>query len=525
MTDQPGGAGGAAGSSPATSAASRRDVATLARGAALNVVGIVVNAVFAFAFGVIVARALGAEGSGTFFVAIAAFTILQVVAQFGADTGAIRTIARYEALGRVGDIRTVVRVGMVPVLVQGTVLAVVLYAAAGGLASALIRGPSADVETYLRVLAPFLPLAAGMAVALAAARGLGAMLPFVVVERIGRSSIRLLLGLAALALGAGGVALLLIWTVPTAAAFVAATAWLLILVSRAERVSEGSGEGLSSLRDVAREFWSFSAVRGVAALFRVGLLWFDVLLVGALGSARDAGIYSAATRIVNAGSFALQAVLLVIGPQVSGLLAIDERERTQAIYQISSAWLTTISFPIYLTTAFFAPTLLGVFGEEFRDGAPALVILSAAMLIDMVTGPVATMLVMAGKNSWNLANVAVTLTVNLALNAVLIPRYGITGAAVAFAASIVVQNALPLVQIWRAFGLHPFSPALLAAVAGPVSCFGLVGAAVVVAFGPTAAALIVYGVVGSLCFLGFLHRFRVTLKLDELVAALRRRAM
>jgi O-antigen/teichoic acid export membrane protein len=185
MTDQPGGAGGAAGSSPATSAASRRDVATLARGAALNVVGIVVNAVFAFAFGVIVARALGAEGSGTFFVAIAAFTILQVVAQFGADTGAIRTIARYEALGRVGDIRTVVRVGMVPVLVQGTVLAVVLYAAAGGLASALIRGPSADVETYLRVLAPFLPLAAGMAVALAAARGLGAMLPFVVVERIG----------------------------------------------------------------------------------------------------------------------------------------------------------------------------------------------------------------------------------------------------------------------------------------------------------------------------------------------------
>jgi O-antigen/teichoic acid export membrane protein len=525
MTDQPGGAGDAAGSSPTTSAASRRDVATLARGAALNLVGIVVNAVFAFAFGVIVARSLGAQGSGTFFVATAAFTILQVVAQFGADIGAIRTIARYKALDRVGDIRTVVRVGLVPVLVQGTLLAVLLYAVAGELASVLIRGSNAQIETYLRILAPFLPLAAGTAVVLAAARGLGAMLPSVAVDRIGRSSVRLLFGLAALALGAGGVVLLLIWTVPIAAAFVAGAAWLLILVSRTERTSEGPGEAPSSVRDVAREFWSFSAVRGVAALFRVGILWFDVLLVGALGSARDAGIYSAATRIVNAGSFALQAVLLVIGPQVSGLLATDERERTQAIYQISSAWLTTISLPIYLTTAFFAPTLLGVFGEEFRDGAPALVILSAAMLLDMVTGPVATILVMAGKNSWNLANVAVTLAVNVALNAVLIPRYGITGAAVAWAASIVVQNALPLAQIWRAFGLHPFSPALLAAVAGPVSCFGLVGAAVVVALGQTAAAMVVYGVVGSLCFLGFLHRFRVTLKLDELVASLRRRTI
>jgi hypothetical protein len=58
---------------------------------------------------------------------------------------------------------------------------------------------------------------------------------------------------------------------------------------------------------------------------------------------------------------------------------------------------------------------------------------------------------------------------------VLIPPLGMTGAAIAWASSIVVQNGLPLLQIWRHLGLHPSSAPLLAAVAGPHSATGASG--------------------------------------------------
>ncbi|HEV3397924.1 MAG TPA: polysaccharide biosynthesis C-terminal domain-containing protein, partial [Actinomycetes bacterium] len=65
---------------------------------------------------------------------------------------------------------------------------------------------------------------------------------------------------------------------------------------------------------------------------------------------------------------------------------------------------------------------------------------------------------MGGRSAWNLANTVLALGANLALNFALTPRWGLAGAAVAFAAGILLNNLLPLVQVWRSMGLHPFGP-------------------------------------------------------------------
>jgi O-antigen/teichoic acid export membrane protein len=499
----------------------RGDIRTLVRGGVLNAVGIVANALMSFGFGVVIARALGADGAGAFFVSLAAFAILQSVSQMGADTGAIRTIARYLALERRRDVRPVVRVGLLPVLVFGSALAVVLYWTAPALAETLIPDRRDEATTYLRILAPVLPIAAGSAVLLAATRGLGVMLPFVVIDRAGRSGLRLALALLVAALGLGGAAFMVAWIVPVAIGFVAAAVWLLALVSRAERPAP-SDVHVAASGAIAREFWSFSAYRGVAALFRVGLLWAGLLLVGALGSAAEAGAYSAATRIVLAGTFALDAVLVVMGPQISALLALDERERTGVLFQTATAWLTALSFPFYITIALFAPLALQIFGEDFTMAATALVILSLAMLLDMASGPVTTVLLMAGRSSWFLLNIMVTLAVNVVANILLIPPFGVTGAAVAWAVSIVVQNALPLVQVWLFLGLHPFSRSLAVAALGPALCYGALGLVTVPLLEPTVPVLMAFVATAALLYGAFCVRFRDPLKLADLLGSLRR---
>lgn len=495
----------------------RRDLKTLVRGGTLNVVGIALNAVLGFVFGVVVSRALGAAGAGAFFAVVAMFSIVEAISRLGADTGLIRAIPRYQALGLPERTRAALRVGLWPVVVASGVVSVVLFILASPLAHAIAGERSSEVTTYIHVVAPFLTLATVSSLLLAATRGFGAMLPFVAVERIGRALLRVVIAVAAVAFGAGAVVLMIGWALPLALGFVAAAVWLQLLVARAVPPDH---EARASRAEVAREFWSFSAFRGLAATLRVGVLWLDLLLVAAIGSTRDAGIYNAASRIVAAGTFALQAVLIVVGPQISELLARNERARVQKIYQLSSAWLTVLSFPFYVAAAAFAPLLLRTFGPGFAAGGTAVVILSLAMLLDMATGPVQTVLLMAGKSSWNLISMAATLVVNAGLNIVLIPWLGITGAALAWAASIVVQNVIPLLQVWLVMGLHPFSRALLAAALGSIGCVGLAALLAVGVLGETVPGFLLFMAVATVAYGAFLRRFRSTLALGAVGDAL-----
>ena len=78
------------------------------------------------------------------------------------------------------------------------------------------------------------------------------------------------------------------------------------------------------------------------------------------------------------------------------------------------------------------------------------------MLVATAVGTVDMVLLMGGKSSWNLFNTVVALSSNIVLNLLLIPRYGGTGAAIAWSSSIIFTNLLPLGQVWKFLGMHPF---------------------------------------------------------------------
>src|SRR5919201_508904 len=344
-------------SSPADAAAERRrsDLAALARGGALNLVGTIANGVFSFALGIVVTRALHARGAGLFFEALGLFTVATTVTQFGAEVGVVRNVPRYRALGRDADARACLPIALLPVLCGSSVAGALLFAFAPQISHLVVHGAGRDaLVPYLHVLAPFLPLAAASRVLLAATRGYGTMVPFITTEYLGKAGLRPLLALAAVAGGFGAVGMALSWSIPVALGFVAAVVWLVVLVRRAQPEPGVEARPRGPIAVLARDFWRFTVFRGVSAVFDVAVLWLDVLLVGALGSARQAGIYAAASRVLAVGAFALQAVFLVIGPQISALLAQKSRERALALYQTSTAWLTAIGFPVYLTMAVFA---------------------------------------------------------------------------------------------------------------------------------------------------------------------------
>jgi O-antigen/teichoic acid export membrane protein len=490
-----------------------RDIRLLARGGGLGLVGVVVSGALQLLLVAVVARGLGAHGAGLFLEAVAIVMILGKVAELGASTGLVRTVSAYRALGRTVALRTVLSAAFLPVVGTGFVMAVAVYALAPQIAGVFFDGTeSSTAVAYVHLFALAIPLSSLTTVALSAARGFGTMVPYVSVQNIALPTARLLLVVVAIAAGLGTTAVALGWLLPLGVACVVAAVVLLRLLRLAERSEPRPSAYARSTRELASEFWRFAAPRGLAGMMGITVTWMDVLLVGALRSTREAGIYAAASRLGIAGAYAMQAVGMVIAPRVSALLARHQSGRVEGLYHTATWWLMALSWPVYVTLAVFAPLIMEIFGPGFATGADALVILSLAMLVNLATGNVTTVLLMGGRSSWNLLNAGVSLLINVGLNVVLTPRMGITGAALAWAASIVFVNVAPLVQVGRFMGLRaPFGRGFWIIAAAASVCYGALGVLTTQTLGMTFATLAAFLVVATLLYGASLWRFRLRL--------------
>ena len=501
----------------------RDDIATLARGGSLNLVGAVVSAVLNTLVLILITRGLGKAEAGTFFIVTFLFQILVQAAVVGADTGVLRFIPRYRALGRQTDIPTVLRAATIPVVALSSVLALALFVFADPLAHRLVGDEQADnFVAATRVIALFVPLTTVYGIWLSATRGFGTMKVQVLVDRFGRNLLQCGAILVTQVVAPTMLLLTLAWAGPYVAAAAVAIWWLHRYVGRSV-ASVGHG-ARTPAREVAGELWRFSVWRGVSRIFSAVLQRIDVLLVGAMIGPAQAAIYTAASRFLIIGLMVAQAIQQVMAPKISQLLAAEADNRARVVYQTSTAWLMLLTWPLYLSFAVFASFLLQIFGPGYASGATAVAILCSIMLVATACGSVDSVLLMGGKSSWSLINTGLALATNIAADLYLIPRYGITGAAIGWALAIVVNNVVPLIQVRLFLGMHPFGVGSRLVAVLALCCFGAVpllarglwGTGAVTAVGATGVAAGLY--------LAALWRFRRPLDLDAFTSILRRRS-
>jgi O-antigen/teichoic acid export membrane protein len=143
------------------------------------------------------------------------------------------------------------------------------------------------------------------------------------------------------------------------------------------------------------------------------------------------------------------------------------------------------------------------------------------MLINLGTGNVTVVLLMGGKSSWSAINAGAALIANVGLNLLLVPRIGILGAAIAWSASIAIDNVAAMIQIRWVMGLAPFGSGYWLAAGTTLICFGTTGIAARLILGQTLPALVVALSAGMVSYALTLYFARDRMQLAELVAALR----
>jgi O-antigen/teichoic acid export membrane protein len=519
----------------------------VARASLVNLVAMVLGAAMSFGLVVLVSRWLQPHGAGVFFELIALFTILSGTFEFGADTGLTRWISRARAIGGLADVRSVVAIAVIPVTLIGTAAAVGLWLVAPQVSRLFLHGvPVAAGATDIRFIAPLVPLGALSAVIVDAARGFGRMWPYLVIEGLGKPAVRIVAVSAVLIAGLDIHVALVAWGLPVIAGLVAACVIFVGVLRKETTQPSGASRaqadaprmqfpalpGLARHRDawrlldarirqLAAEFWGFTGPRAFQATFQVTVLYLDVLIVGALASTYQAGIYSAVSKLAILGTFALEGNRLAIGPQLSAMLGRREYGRAAELYQTATRSLVLATFPLYVVLAIFPATILGIFGSRYTAGASALTVLSLAMLINLGTGNVTVVLLMGGKSSWSAINAGAALIANVGLNLLLVPHLGILGAAIAWSASIAIDNITAMIQIRWVMGLAPFGSGYWLTTGTTLYCFGTTGIAARLILGQTLPALIVAVLAGLVSYALMLYLARDRMQLAELVAALR----
>jgi O-antigen/teichoic acid export membrane protein len=314
--------------------------------------------------------------------------------------------------------------------------------------------------------------------------------------------------------------------VPYLGASAAAVVWMRRIMHRHARQLAASGE--SSPRPLAagqpavdsrhgkpnaKGFWRFTGPRSLASVAQIVIQRLDIVLVGVLRGPVDAAIYTAATRFLVVGQLGNSAIGMAAQPQLTRLFAVGDRAGANAVYQATTGWLILLTWPIYLLVAIFGPDVLGIFGRSYHDGATVMLILAMAMLVATGCGQVDTVLITTGRSSWSLYNGLLAMVVNIGVDLALIPRLGITGAAIGWAAAIGITNLVPLAQVALAARVHPFGSGTAAALLLTTLSFAIIPLTARVLAGDTVTVTVTAIGIGCAVMAAGLWALRWTLQL------------
>jgi O-antigen/teichoic acid export membrane protein len=181
----------------------------------------------------------------------------------------------------------------------------------------------------------------------------------------------------------------------------------------------------------------------------------DIIMLGWFRDSNEVGIFRVATQGAVLVAFGLQAVNAVLAPQFARFYAQGDMVKLQRLVTVSARIILLSALPVALALIAAGGAIVSwIFGADFNPAYLPLAILSIGQLANAAFGSVGFLLNMTGHEKITARVLWQTAGLNVLLNAMFIPYWGMAGAAVATAISLAVWNYMLFLAVLRLLKLN-----------------------------------------------------------------------
>jgi O-antigen/teichoic acid export membrane protein len=414
--------------------------------------GTIFTAAAGYFFKIYLARTLGAEALGLYALGMTIIGFIGIFNSLGLPTAAARFVAAYCAKGEYSQLSSFLRGSLALLATVNILLVAVVLLAGPWLAVHFYHAPK--LSPYLWAFAAIMLLGVlnmFMGQVMAGYRDVGRRTLIThftgTPANIAIAAVLISLGFGLTGYMAAQVAsgLLVLW-------LLSASVWKM---SPAEARSARSG------LYIRREVVAFSTVAyGIAALQFV-LAQADKVVLGYYLDARQVGIYAVAMALVGFVPIALDSVNQIFSPIISELHAAENHAVLQQLYSTLTKWVMILTIPLAVAMIVFAQGLMSIFGPGFHTGAAVVMVGAVGQVFNCAVGSVGFLLLMSGNQTEFMKIQAVNAVLMVGLNVVLVPRFGIAGAAIATTITTIASNVWALTSVNRILKIYPYNAGYL----------------------------------------------------------------
>lgn len=424
-----------------------QEIGTIAKGAGIAFLGIVTGSGLRYVFQIVIAKNLGVELFGLFFLGFAIFKVLSIISELGLPNGIIRYVSIYRGVNDTERTKGIIVLSLKSALVAGATVGIILFVLSGVFSIHFLD--KRELVSVLKFFAVILPFSTVTTILVFSTQGFKIIKYKMYVREFLEPLFRIIFVVFVFSLG------MKLQGVLSAYLCVAVLSIIIAYYYLKKIFPEIADKNVPSIYETKRLFgfsWPLLFVNFIGNL----LLWTDTLMLGLFMAPAEIGIYGVAQRTALLCCVFVTSFNSIFAPIIADLYSRKNMNDLEKLYKTVTKWIFSITLPLSLLIIFFAEPILTLFGSDFVAGTKCLILLSIGWLIHSSTGPVGQVISMTGRSKLNLLNATGVLVLNIVLNLILIPKYGILGAAAATALSLNLANIIAVLEVYFILRMHPY---------------------------------------------------------------------
>ena len=405
----------------------------------------------------VIANLFGAKGLGDYVLAITVLRLFTLLAKLGLDTASIRFIASFVSQEKWTSILNFRKKVVFILSFSSIIVSLLMYFLSTPIAHLINANAS-----YIEIAAFFvLPITFFM-LHYQSLRGLKRIAEFSFFYRISQALFSVILIVIIYQFNKGAevtlYAYLLSVLIVSFLSFLSFRYWL-------KKISEGK-------ESAEQEIMSYSTILKIsiplmfAQSVQFIMAWTDKLMLGAIDTpnvilglttnSSEVGTYHVAFKLSMFAAVSLMAINSIAAPKFAEMFRKNDIVGFKKVVHQSTKIIFWTSVPLIAIFFIFPEFFLSLFGEEFKIGVTAFIFLSCGRLVSSFSGSVGNILQMTGNQNIYALILFFGAILNVLLNLILIPRYGINGAAIASMSSLITWNLSMVLAVRQKLGFYTF---------------------------------------------------------------------